>query len=380
MTEDFSEARRQYVADLDAAGSLPDPKWYDVFAQVQRHRFLPRFFLPTPDGRWQAIDATHPDYTAQVYSDTTLTTQLDGSVDPKPDAGPVNGVSTSSSTQPSLMAYMLHALNLTGAEQVLEIGTGTGYNAALLSQRLGDDHVTTIEVDPVISYRATTRLASGGYMPEIINDDGVDADVGTHDRVIATCSVPAVPRGWINRTRDGGLIVTSLWRSIGGGPLVRLEVNDRTAQGFFLPQFGGFMPVRSATRTSPALSKALTQVGEPGTAKTGSPAVFDEHSGLWIALLVPDVAWLGFTPDGGVPQFWLFAPDGSWSMLDETTMRVAQHGPRRLWDEIEQAHRLWEDSGAPIRERLGLTVTPDGTHRFWLDTPEEELWTGAPRS
>jgi hypothetical protein len=40
-------------------------------------------------------------------------------------------------------------------------------------------------------------------------------------------------------------------------------------------------------------------------------AVFDEHSGLWIALLVPDVAWLGFTPDGGVPQFWLFAPDGS---------------------------------------------------------------------
>ncbi len=103
--------------------------------------------------------------------------------------------------------------------------------------------------------------------------------------------------------------------------------------------------------------------------------VRDEQSGLWIALLIPGVTWLGFTPDGGSEQFWLFGTDGSWSMLDETTMRVEQHGPRRLWDEVENAHHLREGSGAPTRDRMGLTVTPDGTHRFWLDTPEEELWT-----
>jgi hypothetical protein len=126
---------------------------------------------------------------------------------------------------------------------------------------------------------------------------------------------------------------------------------------------------------TPALTTAVTQVGEPRAATIGHAPVIDEQSGLWVALRVPDVTWLGFTPDGGTDQFWLFAKDGSWSMLDEATMRVEQYGPRRLWDEVENAYHQWESSGAPTRDRIGLTVTPDGTHRFWLDTPEGELWS-----
>jgi len=96
-----------------------------------------------------------------------------------------------------------------------------------------------------------------------------------------------------------------------------------------------------------------------------------------VALLVPGTVWLD-SPRTGRPQLWLFADDGSWSMLDETTMRVEQHGPRHLWNEVENAYRLWEHSDAPARDRLGLTVDSDGVHRFWLDTPQEVLWTETP--
>ncbi|MEH1130352.1 hypothetical protein [Micromonospora sp. CPCC 206061] len=131
MTDERSEDIARFVAGLEHDGHLSDPAWKKAFGEVPRHVFLPSFFLPLPDGRWQAIDAPHPDYWARVYADTTLTTQLDDTLGPDPDCGPLPGTGTSSSTQPGLMALMLDALRLSGGERVLEIGTGTGYNAAL---------------------------------------------------------------------------------------------------------------------------------------------------------------------------------------------------------------------------------------------------------
>jgi protein-L-isoaspartate(D-aspartate) O-methyltransferase len=53
---------------------------------------------------------------------------------------------------------------------------------------------------------------------------------------------------------------------------------------------------------------------------------------------------------------------------------VAQHGPRRLWDEIEALHLEWVRLGSPARDRLGLTVASAGEHRFWLDNPQATWW------
>lgn len=219
MVDQRSEDIARFLAGLEAGGYLSDPAWRQALGEVPRHVFLPAFFLSLPDGRWQAIDASHPDYWGRVYADTTLTTQLDGMIGPDPDGGPQVGTGTSSSTQPGLMALMLDALRLSGGERVLEIGTGTGYNAALLAHRLGARNVASVEVDPSVAEQARQRLAAAGYRPAVVTGDGELGwpDGGRFDRLIATVSVPEVPSAWLRQVRDGGLIVVSLWRDLGGG-------------------------------------------------------------------------------------------------------------------------------------------------------------------
>ncbi len=380
MTDERTDDIARFVAELEAGGVLSDAAWREAFTKVPRHVFLPAFFTSLPDGRWQAMDQSHPDYWRLVYADTTLTTQLDATIHPDPSVGPVAGTGTSSSTQPGLMAAMLDALRVTGGERVLEIGTGTGYNAALLAHRLNAQDVTSVEVDARVADAARQRLVVAGYHLSVITGDGEQGwrPAAPYDRLIATVSVPAVPRAWLAQVRDGGAIVASLWRDLGGAPLVRLEVDGDTAQGFFLPQPGGFMPVRSANRAMAALSAATRQIGISRTATVPSGVLHDDDAGLWLALQVPEVTWLGFTPDGGTDQVWLFAPDGSWAMVEDATVHVEQYGPRNLWDEVEAAYDRWGATGQPRRDRLGLTVTGTGEHQFWLDSPDATQWVDVP--
>lgn len=71
-------------------------------------------------------------------------------------SGPGDGgdLPTSSASMPSVVAAMLKHMDVHGGEQVCEIGTGTGWNAALLAHRLGAQRVTTIEIDPVVATHA----------------------------------------------------------------------------------------------------------------------------------------------------------------------------------------------------------------------------------
>ncbi|NEE62047.1 methyltransferase, partial [Streptomyces sp. SID8455] len=68
------------------------------------------------------------------------------------EGGP--GIATSSNSMPSMVARMLELLEVQDSQQVLEIGTGTGYVSALLCERLGDDLVHSVELDPVVARQA----------------------------------------------------------------------------------------------------------------------------------------------------------------------------------------------------------------------------------
>jgi protein-L-isoaspartate O-methyltransferase len=179
----------QSLADrLTAAGALT-PDWRAAFTTVPRHQFVPEFF--NLDGVRTSGDnpAQCEVWLEAVYSDQSLTTQLMRAPDTEllwP---------TSSSTHPSLMAEMLALLEVEHGQRVLEIGTGTGYNAALLSYRLGAANITSIDIDPELVRVAGQRLATLGYQPHLSAGDGANgvASQAPFERIIATCGVPAIP-------------------------------------------------------------------------------------------------------------------------------------------------------------------------------------------
>jgi methyltransferase of ATP-grasp peptide maturase system len=356
--------RSRLVRALVRGGTLSDPRWRAAFLTVPRHAFLPRYFQQA-SGRWSAVERGDSDWLARIYADRVLVTQLDGDStrwDEARDNGPVTGAPTCSSSMPTIMAVMLEALQVTNSDRVLEIGTGTGYNAALLCVGLGDHRVSTVDIDGTLAAQAERQLAGTGFHPTCVVSDGADGyeDNAPYDRVLCTCAVPTIPLAWLAQTRPGGLVVTTLSRPLGAG-LVRITAGDgATGEGRVLADDGRFMPLRAADRHSvtwPTADETGSTRGTRLSAGVISPASpFEFFAGL----AASDVQVMA-AGDGVV---LLAHPDGSWAR--HTGAVVSQAGPRRLWDQIEDAYDQWVSLGEPRRARFGITVTPD-RQELWLD-------------
>jgi protein-L-isoaspartate(D-aspartate) O-methyltransferase len=303
-----------------------------------------------------------------VYQDSALVTRLGG-----------RGTFLSSSSQPSLMARMLEALGFTGGERVLEVGTGTGYNAALLCAGLGSARVTSVDIDAGLVSEARERLGALGYTPALAVGDGADGchDAAPYDRIVATCSLPWVPVAWIEQSAPGARILVNLHRELGGGALALLTVSGGQASGHFASFFGGFMPTRTITTVpvDDAFGLIDGHLSEPGKKRrTTVPASTLSHDAfdMLAALLLPGVHRIGLLPPGKPRQTWLVAGDGSWACQESQDVR--QGGPRRLWDQLEALYREWSARGRPARDQIGLTVTASGEHRIWTDPGQKSEW------
>ncbi|MFE4578882.1 methyltransferase domain-containing protein [Streptomyces chartreusis] len=305
-----TSARAALVREIDASGAWAgDPGWREVFGAVPRHLFVPYYYVGVAGGyerRWgQSPDpAARERWVRGAYADTPLATRLR------------DGELLSSSSQPSLMAMMLVALEVADGHRVLEIGAGTGYNAALLARRLGeDDLVTTVDLEPEITESARGHLAAAGYRPAVVTGDGARGvpQRAPFDRIVATCTLPSIPRAWLAQCRPDARILTPLATG-----LVTLAVQDAEhAEGRFLHTPAYFVPLRGGSRSEPQLPPV-----------TGLPRRAREHE---------------------LFRFLLALTRGS---LDP-----------------QEAYTLWEHEGQPQRERYGITVR--GEHEWaWLDDPE----------
>lgn len=343
--------------------------------------FVPYFLVPLTDRPgWRVVEHQDVDWASGVLDNRPLITQLNGS-DDAADAlgGEVEGHATSSSSQPSLMVLMLEALGVHKGHRVLEIGTGSGYNAALLCHGIGPDYVTTVDVDPVITDRARARLSALGYHPHVVTADGLKGcpECAPFDRIMTTVAVRRLSQSWIEQTRDGGRILFPLDTRGGGGLMALLTVSGDSAEGRFLPDFGGFMPVRERLRQDAAQAAFRDVIDERGDERTTMLAhevVTDvaEPFEFFAALFTCGYDTMTFTPNAGGPtETWIADSDGSWvchTTDTDGTYRVRQGGPQRLWDHIEDLHQQWHDLGRPERQNFGLTATPH-SQTIWLDDP-----------
>ncbi len=354
-----------FEAALRAAGV--SDRVAEAFARVPRHPFI-------PDRIWhrgRPVDrAADPDrWRRLVDTDDAVVTQVDDGAENGP------GLPTSSSSAPSIMAAMLDALDVHPGQWVLEIGTGTGWNAALLCELVGDaDRVTTVEVDPVLAERARGALEAAGYRTRVVTGDGAAGfpALAPYDRIIATCTVRDVPKDWLVQIRDGGLVVTpwSPQPSGPGGVLARLRVRGDTAEGRFI-QGLSFMWLRAQRNRGGTPHDLNATADQIRPIEAGQDLLLDGTVVLPLMLMLP--AWrfgMRRSPEGMV--IWLSATDSpSWARVYED--RVEQGGPRRLWDELEQAHAWWDQRGRPGVEEFGLTVGARG-HTVWLGSPDGPSW------
>lgn len=276
MPADLTQLREQLAARVGGSGA---PAVQAALARVPRHLFLPG--VPP----------------AEAYQDEAIVTRRDAA-----------GMPVSSSSQPAIMAIMLAQLGLSPGHRVLEIGAGTGYNAALISEiTRPSGRVVSVDIDPEVAQEARDHLAAAGY-PDVtvLAADGAGG-AGRHapfDRLIATVGVADLSPAWLSQVTPDGRIVVPL--DVRGAQLS--VAFERAADGHWASRSVapcGFMRMRGAqadptrvTQLDAGLWLALPEEREvaplppladppPAAERTGvSPAGPDVSWGLrlWLAV------------------------------------------------------------------------------------------------
>ncbi|MGH3906619.1 MAG: methyltransferase domain-containing protein [Pseudonocardiaceae bacterium] len=380
---------------LATSGHLRTPEWKVVFATVPRHEFVPVFFEQSDPGHWHRVDGAdsgqHHRWLSAVYSDTTLVTGLEDVVLPETNGNERFAVAVSSSTAPGLMAQMLEDLDVHAGHTVLEIGTGTGYNAALLCERLGDNRVFSVELRTNQVDAATLNLGRAGYHPTVAAADGADGlpAHGPYDRIIATCSVQYIPPAWIDQLRPGGMLLADLEGTIYAGNLAALRRHDTPLlEGRFSARYGSFMPMQHQLDIYPGPSYPTDPSTATERTSTLSPNFLHQRQlpfAFYTQLHLPPGTQLQLAAAGARTR--LVTPGGSWCEITNQADHSEHHhltegGPQPLWHLIEQVHEQYTALGHPGWERFGITATPTEQH-VWLDNPDSETtWpltvTGTP--
>lgn len=369
------ELRTRLVERLTADGHLRTGPWRAAVSAVPRHAFLSGGFFEQVDGSgptaWAPVMPDDPRWLEACYDDVSLVTQVAGTVVPGDVRGEIMRAPTSSSTMPGLVVRMLEDLRAEAGHRVLEIGTGTGYSTALLCHRLGDDAVTSVDIDEDVSTRARAALGHCGFAPELIVGDGL-AGHGAgapYDRVIAACGLLTLPPELVEQTRPGGVLLVTLCGWLYSSELARLTVHeDGTASGRLLGGQVSFMLARPHLPPPLGLLPDLDE-GDERHAALGADVIDDWDTRFVAQLAVPRVQYVTLDREGRVERLFLDADTGAWALLRERDGRwtVRQGGPSRLWDAVEEHITRWRGAGAPPLERFEITLTSERPTLTWPD-------------
>jgi protein-L-isoaspartate(D-aspartate) O-methyltransferase len=293
---------RDTLADhIAGRGTFRTPQVEKAFRTVPRHLFLPGTGLQ------------------EAYAPQVVITRR----------GP-DGAATSSASDPNLVAAMLEQLAVRPGDRVLEIGAGTGFNAALLAELAGPDgQVTTIDIDQDITDAARRSLAQAGYgRVRVICADGAGGHPagGLYDRIIVTAGAWDLPAAWWHQLAGHGRIVVPL--RLDGSGLTRAVALDRQPGGYLTSDSAlvcGFVPMRgSAASTGRTLQladgvtlsvDAADKAGEEALAGLPGQTVSESWTGITIGDSDTDAPhldlWLATNAPAGVSFGRISAADSS---------------------------------------------------------------------
>ncbi|MGH9175382.1 MAG: methyltransferase domain-containing protein, partial [Vicinamibacterales bacterium] len=299
-----------------------------------------------------------------------------------------DGVGLSSSSQPAIMAIMLQQLDLFAGARVLEIGAGTGYNAALMHELAGQrGQIVTIDIDDEVAGWARERLDAAGYHDVVVYcADGADGwPAGApYDRIILTVGAADITPGWFEQLRDGGRLVLPLL--LGNGELSIAFEKDGNRLVSRSVEPCGFMRIRGKlddpVRIVPINSEVVA-----ATTRADLPV---DLLRLLLATPARREHWDGAPYDGftffaglwGLPHLVLRSRDpndrlyghGAFGLLDGSappSLAVLTHDPDiegqfelRSWggamadERLRAAFERWRDLGRPTGHDITISAHP----------------------
>ncbi|HEY3271508.1 MAG TPA: protein-L-isoaspartate(D-aspartate) O-methyltransferase [Geothrix sp.] len=184
----LAEARMHMVRDQIVARGITDPRVLEVMARVPRHEFIPM------ERRGEAYD----DWPLPIGYGQTI-------------------------SQPYIVAFMTAVLNPRAGDRVLEIGTGSGYQAAVLADLVAE--VYTVEIVEPLAKRAEADLKRLGYANvKVRAGDGYQGwpEAAPFDAIIVTCAPEDVPKALVDQLKEGGRMIIPVGSQWGGQELYLL--------------------------------------------------------------------------------------------------------------------------------------------------------------
>ncbi len=363
----------EYVKALVEDGAIVSEPVERAFRVVHRHRFLEGWYRPDVTEKRLTFlpveyDRDHPSSAnfAEIYSNQALVTSVQHSLP------------TSSTSQPSLVARMLELLDLRPGMRVLEIGTGTGYNAALLAEILGaEGHVCTIEFQKDVAERARSHLMEEGYRDvQVVHGDGYIGvpEAGSFDRIVATVGCPDLSPSWLKQLAPNGFLLLPLHHGL-SDPLVQIERDPRDVERGIgkVVDNSSFMPIQGRLASSnpwqsymitglpkePTMRHPLSEGSGLELGKAESPFGPPEDWGFrfFLALSSRELWWnndgFGLADPGG-SSVLILTSDGMQGYSASGDTRSLD----RLQDRLLHLHDEWNRLGRPTPMDYSLAFSP----------------------
>ncbi|MGW3342008.1 methyltransferase domain-containing protein [Nonomuraea rubra] len=372
---DYAARRQALVAQLRTAQDVGE-RVAEAMLAVPRHLFVP---------------GVEPE---AAYRDEPIVT--------KRDAG---GLPISSSSQPAIMATMLGQLGVEPGHRVLEIGAGTGYNAALLAHLVGPDgRVVALDLDEDTVEQARRHLDAAGVRGvEVLCRDGAGGHPGLapYDRLIATVGVWDLAPAWLAQLGPGGRLVVPLdLRGVQVSAAMERD-GERWVSRSVAPC--GFMRMRGSmtgtetvvvVRRDPALMLMLPEPREVGDVAAALDAAPTEITvareepappftvgmgvALWLALHEP--RWCVVNGDlGAGPGLTpaVVQPDGIAVLAAHGSLVARGHGAggARLAAELAAHIRAGDEAGRPDATGLRIEARPHAPTATTPATPPDPAAT-----
>jgi protein-L-isoaspartate(D-aspartate) O-methyltransferase len=381
VDREFEELRRSLLHDIRSrARPTIAPRVEAAFWAAPRHSFVTGF--RNVEGRWtDARSLSRSELGAMAYKDTSIVLW--------PPTGPAGPTPVSTLSQPSFVLEMLTLLDLRPGQRVLEIGTGSGWSAAMAGHLVGSGgEVITVEIVPELAEQAAVSLHKHGATNVTVREaDGILGLEGEQpfDRIVYTAASPDLPAALLHRLTDGGHLlfvlrvaadVDCLIRFERVGPILRStqvrhcrfvsiagSASEPDPHGTAHPFSADQLAQWSAAHSTPKVHRAWFGVDHPSDF-----GWMLQPLRLFLAISLPGFKSGAFADGVG---FAVVGPNRSVAVARYGT--ITQYGSASALNRLQAALRQWVRLGMPTAD--AWRVTAEAAVPTLSEVPPKRTWT-----